>query len=521
MVRLFRLFDVKQMPGAGLPDDSGSAARMEALVAEHQRVIWVRTDRLFAGLMVFQWIVGMVMALSNSPRIWDGAASALHPHVWAAVMLGGAIIAFPIYCAMMHPGRALTRHVIAAGQMLSSALLIHIGDGRIEMHFHIFGSLAFLAFYRDWKVLVTATVVIASDHLLRGIFAPTSVYGVIVVSPWRTMEHAVWVVFEDVFLIAASVQSVREMRGIASRQALLEQSHHSVEEKVRERTRELKDAQEELVRVARSAGMAEIATSVLHNVGNVLNSVNVSVDLARTKVRESPVSQLSAAVALVNENRGNLPAFLTNDQRGRAVPEFLEAIADVFSSDQKALLEEMNALAKNVEHIKQIVNVQQSHARTAKVIDDVDIHLLLEDALKVSAAYNVGIDIVRRFAPHGTIRTDRHALLQILINLISNARHAVADLPLERRRITIITRFTNDQMTIRVADSGVGIRQENLTRIFNHGFTTRKDGHGFGLHASAIAANQLGGTLKASSEGQDKGAEFILELPLNKECVTA
>ena len=197
-------------------------ARTGQIFAELQAKTFRSTDRMFAVLMGVQWLFGIALALWISPRAWVGSTSSVHVHVWAAIILGGAISAAPIALAITMPGQAITRHVIAIGQMLTSALLIHLTGGRIETHFHVFGSLAFLAFYRDWRVLIPATVVVAGDHLLRGIFWPQSVYGILAASPWRFVEHAGWVVFALAFLIWAGRKSLREMQQIAEGGAQLE-----------------------------------------------------------------------------------------------------------------------------------------------------------------------------------------------------------------------------------------------------------------------------------------------------------
>src|SRR3984957_12133330 len=184
--------------------DKVQPAHLAQLTAEHFhnhcQQIWQRTDRMFAGLMALQWLAGIGVAIWITPLTWIGAASSIHLHVLAAIFLGGTIAAFPILLVALRPGQAITRHVIAVAQMLASALLIHLTGGRIETHFHIFGSLAFLAFYRDWRVLLTATMVVAVDHFLRGVYWPQSVFGSASVSPWRWLEHSGWVVFEDIFL---------------------------------------------------------------------------------------------------------------------------------------------------------------------------------------------------------------------------------------------------------------------------------------------------------------------------------
>src|ERR1700733_11823352 len=188
----------------------------------HCQQVWQRTDRMFAGLMALQWLAGIGVALWITPLTWIGATSSLHLHVLAAIFLGGTIAAFPILLVFLPPGQAITRHVIAVAQMLASALLIHLTGGRIETHFHIFGSLAFLAFYRDWRVLVTASIVAALDHFLRGVWWPQSIFGILAASPWHWVEHVGWVAFEDLFLIWSCQKGVKEMHTIAERQADVE-----------------------------------------------------------------------------------------------------------------------------------------------------------------------------------------------------------------------------------------------------------------------------------------------------------
>jgi hypothetical protein len=202
--------------------DSGIDARATALRDEQLHSRRVRVDRMFVWLFLLQWVGGIIAALTVSPYAWEGKVHTVHLHVWIAVAGGAGIIILPILLAIFRPGTTLTRHVIAASQMLSSALLIHLTGGRIETHFHVFGSLAFLAFYLDWTALITATVVVAADHFLRGIFWPESVYGVANPEWWRFLEHAGWVAFEDVFLIWACVMGKREIAESAARQAQVE-----------------------------------------------------------------------------------------------------------------------------------------------------------------------------------------------------------------------------------------------------------------------------------------------------------
>jgi len=202
--------------------ESRIAARAGELFREHQDHVRVRVDRMFLFLMGGQWVFGIIVALFFSPWAWEGKEKAIHLHVYLAVFLGGALSLFPILLAWRRPGWVVTRHVIAFSQMLWSALLIHLSGGRIETHFHVFGSLAFLAFYLDWRVLGTATTVVVVDHLARGLLWPESVYGVPNPEWWRFLEHAFWVLFEDLFLVLACINGVRDGWRGARRQAEVE-----------------------------------------------------------------------------------------------------------------------------------------------------------------------------------------------------------------------------------------------------------------------------------------------------------
>jgi len=212
-------------------DDPKTAERAAELHKEQTDVRRAKVDKMFAFLLIVEWIVCIIAAIVVSPYAWEGKEHVLHMHVWVAILGGAGITILPVMLAFLRPGTTLTRHVIAASQMLMSALLIHLSGGRIETHFHVFGSLAFLAFYLDWQVIITATVVVAADHFLRGIYWPESVYGVSNPEWWRFLEHAGWVAFEDVFLIWSCVFGQREMASAAARQASIE--HISEQEQLK------------------------------------------------------------------------------------------------------------------------------------------------------------------------------------------------------------------------------------------------------------------------------------------------
>jgi len=657
---------------------------------------------MFAYLMVFQWLAGIAAALWISPKTWLGTQSHVHLHVWAAIYVGGIITSLPVLLAWKQPGRALTRHAVAIGQMLTSSLLIHLSGGRIETHFHVFGSLAFLAFYRDWRVLVSATVVVAADHFWRGVFWPQSVFGVLAASPWRWVEHAGWVVFEDIFLFLSVRQGLGEMRQVAERQASLESLHQGVELQVQERTqalqleiqerkraevrlalqydvtrmvaasrflaesapkvlraicetiswdlgalwkvdaganvlrcievfhtpdaelarfaeknrdmtlskgvgvpgrvwasgepdwivhlqrdanftraplgaecglqtalvfpillgsevvgvfeffsREQRDREEsllslmsnlgqqtalfferieaearqertnkELIQVSRQAGMAEVATSVLHNVGNVLNSVNVSVSLISEQVRKTKADTVAKVAALMDEHAGNLGAFMSEDPKGKQLPNFLGQLGQQLAREKAALLVETDSLAKQVDHIKDIVAMQQTYAKVSGVTEKVKVIDLAEDALRMNASALIRHD-VHLFRDYDEslpeIHIEKHKALQILVNLIRNAKQACDETGSPEKQLTIRVTNGNDRVRIALKDNGVGIRPENINRIFNLGFTTKKEGHGFGLHSSCLAAREMGGSLTAHSDGPGRGATFVLELPCRAE----
>ncbi|MDQ8202573.1 response regulator [Pelagicoccus sp. SDUM812003] len=213
--------------------------RAQQIFQHRSETIHARTDRWFAKLMAAQWVGGIAAALFFTPLEWSGATPSIHLNVWAAIFLGGAIASLPIYLSVTRPGESVTRHVIAISQALFSALLIHLTGGRIETHFHVFGSIAFLSFYRDWKVIASATVVVALDHFVRGVWWPASVFGVLTSSPWRWIEHAAWVVFEDIFIVRNCLESVRELKVQARQQAELEQANERTERIVQQRTSEL------------------------------------------------------------------------------------------------------------------------------------------------------------------------------------------------------------------------------------------------------------------------------------------
>ena len=287
---------------------------------------------------------------------------------------------------------------------------------------------------------------------------------------------------------------------------------------VKEAEAKLETAHKRLLEASRFAGMAEVASNVLHNVGNALNSINVSCTLAIQSLKEWNLDKLAKIPPLLAAHAGQLDEFLTRDPRGRQIPDYLSLVARAFGDQKTSWMTELDQLRKHVEHVNQIVAMQQSYAKVMGVVETVAPAQLVEDAIQINAAAldRHGINLVREFEPAPSVLVDKHKVLQILINLLRNAKYAVTDKAGgEEKRVAIrVGPLGEDRIRIQVVDNGVGIPPENLTRIFLHGFTTRKEGHGFGLHSGALAAHEMGGELSAHSDGVGKGAIFTLTLPI-------
>ena len=748
--------------------------------------VWVH--KLMTWIMVGQWLMGVAFALFWSPFTWIGQEQEVHIHVWAAIVFGAALSGFAICWMRFFPKESSTRHAVAITQVLWSALLIHLSGGRIETHFHVFISLAILSIYRDWKILISATVVVAVDHFVRGVFYPASVFGVFSESPFRWMEHAAWVVFEVAFLAPACYQLRNDVRELCISQSEIREAKENVDSLVEERTRELSQANElleektaeaeklamvakytdnavvitdergaiewinsgytritgysraevigkqsaellhgpetdcatiemmrdafqnrqgfnteilnyrksgkpfwqaievrpivdthdgekrfiaiqsdvtnrkcietsladaearirsiinnvpgaffrreivegessrtifvsefikqltghaseeftcdgglshldfvhpddikaltkklnhclqdegdfeheyrmvasdqtvrwisergqckansdsssneyvidgilldvtdrieseqrnmelqaELLDASRQAGMAEISTGVLHNVGNVLNSLNVSAATIQKRYNKSPLTNLEKISALIAENENGFGAFVTNDERGKKVPRYIQKVTGALCHEQQKITEEFNALQKSVEHIKEIISVQQSMAKASGMTQELDPTELIRDAIATNTGLqNFRIRVVNLTDDSfPTFVSDKPRIMQILINLIKNSVDALTENSTENPYICVGATSDKQTVTFRVADNGIGIPKEKLSQIFQHGFTTKSTGHGFGLHSSANAATEMGGKLSVSSGGIGKGATFSLQLPI-------
>ncbi|MDY7229405.1 ATP-binding protein [Hyalangium rubrum] len=300
------------------------------------------------------------------------------------------------------------------------------------------------------------------------------------------------------------------------REDALRKANEELEHRVEERTRELKEVHSQLMQTARQAGMAEVATNVLHNVGNVLNSVYTSAHVAKERLADLKLESVSRVTGMLQEHQADLNTFLIQDKRGRILMPFLSQLGQNLLDERREIMSLLADVGRYTEHIGDIVKLQQDYARAPRLHEPVLLEELVEDALRINSAalsrHQVRVERSLESVP--SVLTDKHKVLMILINLISNAKYALDAAPAEQRLMRVrLSLPTVDRVRIEVSDNGMGIAPELRTRIFQYGFTTRKEGHGFGLHSCALAAQELEGSLKAHSEGLGQGASFTLELP--------
>ena len=443
--------------------------RAAELFEERKSANYRRTSRIFALLMAGQWVFAIAVAILFSPYGWEGKQKAVHAHVWIAIFLGGTLSSLPIYLTLTQPTSALTRNVVAVAQMLWSAVLIHLSGGRIETHFHVFGSLAFLAFYRDWKLLLPATVVVAADHLARQMFWPESVYGIVNPEWWRFIEHAFWVVFEDTVLIAACLLAVDEMRTTTRAQAeveLLSERERAKSEALNIALDELRTSQEQLVRAEKLAAVGQLAASVGHELRNPLAAVRNASTYIGKRLRES--------------NNGE-----------PRVRQFLD-IMD----------RELDGCAKIITDLLDFARERPIQARPCPLAS------LAAEAIALVPASRTAIEIdMPSDLPVPSL--DRDQFRQVLINLVQNAVEAVDGR--EDGRVVVRASRLDGHWQLTVSDNGPGVDAEAARHVFEPLYTTKAKGTGLGLAIVSAAVRRHGGAIRLDSSSG--GATFVVEWP--------
>lgn len=456
------------------------AERADQLLNDHLSAVHRRTDRLFSALLMLEWVAGIAAALWITPRTWIGSTSYVHQHVWAAIVLGGVAALFPIWMIRVHSGAASTRHAVAVAQMTFSALFIHLTGGRIETHFHVFGSLAFLALYRDWRVLVTATAIVTLDHWARGVFWPQSVFGTAFSSPWRWAEHAAWVVYGDLFLIPACIYSTREMRQIAEDRAKIEASHDLIENEVRERTAELNEARSAAESASRTKSM--FLANMSHEIRTPMTAILGYADLL-----DDPSVDEAGRAEAVRVIRRN----------GRHLLAVINDILDLSKIEAGRL------------------EVEPGDCEPVRIAEEVCSLLRVRAVEKgLDLEWSMGGPAPRR------IRTDARRVKQVLLNLVGNAVKFT-----ERGSIRVVVSMGGDAeagrvVRFRVTDTGIGIAPDKIASLFepfmqaDETMSRRFGGTGLGLAVSLRLVEMLGGSIEVRSE-PGVGSEFTLTLPVS------
>jgi signal transduction histidine kinase/ActR/RegA family two-component response regulator len=443
--------------GRELISTDASSRRAEELFQEQRQEAFRNTDRLFGRLMLIQWAAAIFIAVCFSWRTWSGAVSQIHPHVWGAIFFGGAISIFPAWLTHVWAGRAFTRYVVAVAQMLMSCLLIALTGGRIETHFHVFGSLVILSFYYDWPILIPATIVLALDHFIRGIYWPYSVYGVLAASPWRSVEHAGWVGFEDIFLVISCVRNVRKMRFIANRSAHLEASEEAAQAANRTKDQFLAVLSHEL---------------------------------------RSPLTPVLAVASYLTKQREKLP------------PEL--------RSEIEMIQRNIELEAHLIDDLLDITKISSGKLELA--LEVTDLHVAVRNAFDICAqnirTKNLTVEWNLEAPRHRAI-ADPVRLRQVCWNILNNA------VKFTPPGGFIFVRSRNDaesNFILDVQDTGIGIEPEAVDQIFNafeqgpRSITREFGGLGLGLAISKSLVDSHGGRLVASSAGTNAGATFSLTL---------
>ena len=477
---------IAEIDGTQVPtNDNRLVARASELFWEQRLRLDASTDRLFAALFIVQWIAEIAVALWISPLTWAGTQSQIHPHVWTAVFLGGAVVVLPLLLILKRPGQTITRLAIGVAQALSTAIVIHLTGGRLETHFFVFVSLALLAFYRDWRVLVAASAVVACDHLVRGVVWPQSVYGVNIVNPWRFLEHAGWVVMEDIFLFVLCRQGLLESWNVAERQAELEATNETVLASNTQLREEIVERQRTQLALERAKNAAEAAsrakTEFLANMSHELRT---------------PLNAVIGFSDVLSEQ-----AFgpLNEDQA--------QYVTDILESGQHLL-----SLVNDILDLAKIENgsmeIQRGSIMVPRLVERA-VQMFRERAVRQGLRLVADVDSNMRM-----IVGDERRLKQLLYNLLSNA---IKFTP-EGGEVRVTVRPEVNSVVLTVADTGIGIPLIEQQKVFESFYqmdsTLSKNAQGTGLGLAMVRqiVELHGGTVCVASE-PGQGSSFIVTLP--------
>lgn len=474
---------------------SAPESRKSRLMAEELMGTRTQTDRIFVALMLLQWVCGIILALVVSPYSWEGSTRSVHFHVSVAVILGGLISSLPVALALFAPGTCLTRLVLAVGQMLWSGLLIHLTGGRIETHFHVFGSLALLAFYLDWKVLTLASAVTALDHVVRGMIFPESIYGLTDPEWWRSCEHAAWVVFEDIFLLISIRTSLRQIENGVDGRVRVEDQVQRTEELVQLRTQELRLASEQLAE--------------------------------RNRTLEQNAEALLQASRAKSEFLANMSHEIRTPMT--AILGYTDLLADGHADDRTKSLEAVNTIRRNGTHLLTIINdiLDLSKIEAGRVeLEQIEFSLQdlvsnVVDLMKVQAEAKA-LKLSLQLAPHlpRTLVGDPTRVRQVLMNLVGNAikfteRGSVVV------QVTCREREAGLRVELRVQDTGLGMASEQSSKAFeafsqaDNSMTRRFGGTGLGLAISRRLVEIMQGTIRVET-ALGQGSTFIVNFPTRR-----
>ncbi len=450
--------------------------RTEELLLSAQQEVYKSTDRMFVKLMIFQWLFGIMISWIVSPKAWEGSISSIHIHVWTAIFLGGGILLLPIALGLFKSGEIYTRHVIAVAQMLYCGLLIHLMGGRIETHFQIFGALAFLSFYRDWKVLITATVVTALDHWIRSVFWPQSIFGVLTASPYRWMEHAGWVVFEDIILIRTCIRGFFEMKKIAQDRSELEATSQDLRTAMDEaQVTHIKLMQSEKLKAVYEM-QKEFTSTVSHELRTPLASIKAAIDLV-----------IKRMVGDINPDQEEVLGRAKNNVD--RLKRLIDDILDLTKMEAGKL--KMNFISKDLHKvIQEVVENQKDVSQTRGLYIKTDLKAEIH---------------------HLAFDSDR--IIQVLNNLLSNALKFT-----KKGGVSIATKTQDNAILVSVQDTGKGIAEGDLDKVFQKfqqlesAQDVEEGGTGLGLAITKEIITLHGGKIWVESK-LSQGTTFNFILP--------